>query len=94
MILKVKKAEFLTDARWEFKHGNQTIPAKIHHTEWLKDYQAGRIPVLPGDALQVVVRTEARYDHDMNLIRVSYDILTVIDVIRPDIGEQPTLLLQ
>jgi len=93
MILKIKKPEFLTDARWEFRHGTKPISAKIFDEEWLGRYQSGKIPIVPGDALSVDVRCEARYDREGNLIKESYDILKVHGVIPPPVGDQTTLLL-
>lgn len=92
-ILKIKKAEFLTEARWEFKHGDMTISAKIFDAAWLTEYQSGALPLVPGDALHVTLRTEAKYDHEGNLIGTKHDIINVLEIIHGHPEEQATLTL-
>lgn len=62
MILKVKKADFLGESQWEFKHGESTIYAKILNREWLNKYQIHKtVKVEPQDALVCRVKTSVKY---------------------------------
>ncbi|MBV6473963.1 MAG: hypothetical protein JPMHGGIA_02261 [Saprospiraceae bacterium] len=77
MILKVKKPDYLGDSMWVFKHGVHTINAKIEDLNWLQNYQSGDIDIRPQDSLVCDVEIVAKYDHDNNLIEVTYTIQKV-----------------
>jgi hypothetical protein len=77
MILKVKRPDFLGDARWEFRHGKQTIEAKVLDTKWLAEFRSGNVLLIPRDALRVIVLSLVRYGHDGELVDTKHEILKV-----------------
>lgn len=91
MILKVKKPDFLGTSQWEFKHDNRTMPAKILDEDWLKRFQAGEIPVKPGDAIRAQVVTEVKYGFDREVVATHYNVTQVIQVIPKAQTSQPKL---
>lgn len=74
MVFIVKKPDYLGSSMWEFRHGKETIFARIEHDEWLKEFQGRRIDVRPGDALKCQVRIEMLYGHNNELIAEKYYI--------------------
>lgn len=86
MILKVRKPDYLGNTMWDFKHGSRSVPAKILHEEWLKDFQQRKIDIRPGDSIRAKVKTEVKYGHDFEVIGYNYDVLEVQEVIqdKPD----------
>ena len=62
LIMKVKKADFLSDSMWEFRFGERNIPVKISDKEWLEKFQTNKISVQPGDAIRGLVRVSDKYD--------------------------------
>lgn len=80
MILKVKKPDYLGDSKWEFKHGNKTISAKISDMNWLRSFQDREIDVRPQDSLVCNVLTINKYDFEFELISVSHEIKEVIKI--------------
>ena len=61
MILKVKRPDLLGRAQWEFRYGGQQLSAKIEDIEWLAAFQSHAVTMGPGDALDAMVTTLARY---------------------------------
>lgn len=94
MILKVKRPDFLGDAKWEFRFDNHPFLAKIAHDEWLADYRAGNVPLNPGDALKADVETIVKYGFEGDVIETQHTILEVLEVIRPPRHDQGTLNLE
>lgn len=80
-ILKIKRPDFLGDAKWDFKHGNKPISAKIKHFEWLEDFHNGEVVVVPGDSLEVSILHKAAYNKNGYLIQEEIDIVKVKNVI-------------
>lgn len=83
MILKVKRPDYLGDAQWEFRHGKQVLRAKIEDRQWLGDFQARKVDVRPGDALEAKIELCVNYGLDEEVISTTYRILEVLDV-KPD----------
>jgi len=92
MILKVKKPDFLGDSQWEFKFDGRILPAKIADGAWLSEYQAGHVPINPGDAVRASVETVIRYGFDREVVGKEHTILKVLEVIPDPKGEQQRLL--
>jgi hypothetical protein len=93
MVLKIKRPDLLGEARWEFKHGNEPISAKIEDLEWLSRHHR-RDPtaqVMAGDALKVTVVVAVTYDANRNVIDKNYRITKVIEIVPPDSTEQNDL---
>ena len=91
LILKVRKPDFLADTLWTFKHGTETIQAKIDDKEWLGRYLNGEEAVLPGDSLRVRIHSVATYDNGQNLMKTKYSIIKVIDIVHKERVETTSL---
>lgn len=83
MILKVKRPDYLGEARWDLRHGKRAIEARILDEDWLKRFQARMVDVRPGDSLDAHVRIEVRYGADGEMVAERHEILKVRDVVRP-----------
>lgn len=91
MILKVKRPDFLGDAKWEFRYDKKPVIAKIADEQWLADYRAGKETLKPGDALKAEVETTVKYGFEGDVIDTQHTILKVIEIIRPEPLEQGRL---
>ena len=78
---KIKKPDFLGNTQWEFKHGNTSPKAKISHQAWLDGFLAGKIPVVPGDSLKVLVKQTTKYDKNGYVLFDKFEIVEVLEVI-------------
>ena len=92
MNLVVKKPDYLGTSKGEFRHGPRTFPAKINHEEWLEQFQNRQVDVRPGDALKCVVTVEYGYGFDHEVVRESYTIETVVEVLVNQVSHQVHLL--
>jgi len=81
MILKVKRPDLLGNAKWQCKHGQQTIPLKIIDMEWLDKFHNADKLVVPGDSLKGTVDVIYVYDKSGNLIKADYTLEKVVDII-------------
>ncbi|MFC1995200.1 hypothetical protein ACFLVK_02190 [Chloroflexota bacterium] len=88
LIMKVKKADFLGDSMWEFRFGDRNIVVKISDKEWLEKFQTNRIIIQPGDAIKGLVTISHKYDAEHNLVGYSFDLSSVVEVIRTLQSEQ------
>jgi hypothetical protein len=84
LIMKVKKPDFLGESKWEFKHDGRVIEAKMLDQEWVSEYQAGKIPIIPGDAIKAKVQVIAKYGTNSETISTQYTIQKVLQVIQKD----------
>jgi hypothetical protein len=91
MILKVKKPDYLGDSKWEFRHGKNSIPAKITDIEWLKKFQNREIDIRPKDAIKCKVKITTKYDSDNEPITTIYEINKVIEVINDTVFVQENM---
>lgn len=82
-IVKIKKPDFLGRSQWVLKYAGHTISANLTDISWLVAYQSGEIDVKPGDSLRVVMHEEAYYGYNMEVIHVTYSVVTVLQIIRP-----------
>ncbi|MFY7998262.1 MAG: hypothetical protein ACOVSW_06640, partial [Candidatus Kapaibacteriota bacterium] len=90
-ILKVRRPDFVGDTQWEFKHGTQTLKAKIEDKAWLAEFHGRRIDVRPGDALRVTLESIVNYDFNNEVSSTMYTIITVERVISADEPDQARL---
>jgi hypothetical protein len=81
MFYLIKKPDFLGDSAWNFKHGTKSVTVKILHQEWLEEFHSGKVPVVPGDSLNVLVRQTSKYNRNGYLISDKLEIIKVISVI-------------
>lgn len=89
MILKVKKPDYLGTSKWEFKHENRTISAKISDEIWLKRFQNRQEDVRPGDSIKGDVKVIVKYGHDQTVIATQHDIISIDYVIRDEDSTTP-----
>lgn len=88
LILKIKKVYLIGNAKWEFKHGKNTIDAKILDQSWLDRFHSKSVAIAPGDSLEVVVEITEEYDKYGNLISDNYSIEKVLNIIPGEIDEE------
>jgi len=81
MILTVKKPDYLGSSKWELRHGNRTISAKIEDNIWLNRFQGRQENVRPGDALRCKVKIEMLYGFDNELITDRHTIVEVLEIL-------------
>jgi len=84
LILKLKEVDFLGESQWTFRHGAQTIKAKIMDEEWLKKYHNREVVLVPGDSLRVKIKTQTYYDENGFFIKSNSQIMKVIEVVKID----------
>ncbi|MFN8277302.1 MAG: hypothetical protein U0T84_07455 [Chitinophagales bacterium] len=84
MILKVKKPDYLGNSKWEFKHDNRTIDAKITDEVWVKRFQQRLEDVRPGDSIKGKVKILVKYGYDSTVIGTNYEVISVLGVIRDE----------
>ena len=90
MILKVKRPDFLGEAKWEFVY-ERAIDAKIEDREWLQRFQDGDEQILPGDSIRALVQVDVKYGFDQEVVNKDYRILKVLKVIHRERPEQRLL---
>lgn len=88
LILKIKKVYLLGNAKWEFKHGKNSIDAKIMDAEWLEKFHTKAVTIAPGDSLEVVVDIVEEYDKYGNLLSADYSIAKVLSIIPGEIDDE------
>lgn len=81
MILPVKKPDYLGESRWQLRHGQRNIEAKLEHADWLRRFQNREVDVRPGDALRCRVQIDYLYGHDNELLTERYTIFEVLEVL-------------
>lgn len=91
LLLVIKKPDFLGNSRWEFRHGKTYIRAAIEDNVWLEQFQNGRFPVKPGDALKVRVVFINKYDKNGKLVEAISKITKVYGVINRSSSETGNL---
>lgn len=65
-------------------HKQINIDAKISDQSWLDKYHAREYPLLPEDSLKVKLKVFYTNKSDGKIVKPSYEITKVIDVIYPD----------
>ncbi len=90
-IVKIKKPDFLGNSQWVLKYSGHSINATIADMDWLLHFQDGQTDVKPGDSLRVRMRQQVYYGHHNEVVHVSYDVMEVLDVLKPGPPEQRRL---
>jgi hypothetical protein len=93
MTLLVKKPDYLGNSKWEFKHGDNAIEARIVDLEWLARFQSGQVDLKPGDALNAIVTSEMALGFEANLVEARHEIVKVLGVVPSDSGDQESLII-
>lgn len=81
MILPVKKPDYLGESKWQLRHGQRNIEAKLEDASWLRRFQNREVDVRPGDALRCNMKIEYLYGHDNELLTERYTVLEVLEVL-------------
>lgn len=81
MVLKVKKPDYLGESKWDFKHGDHPMQAKVIHTEWLTDFQSRSFDLRPGDSIRAMVEIEVSYGFKNEIIATHHFIKKVLNII-------------
>lgn len=92
MTLLVKKPDYLGQSKWDFKHGENALEARISDLDWLGQFQAGQIELKPGDALMAMVRSEVAFGFEGNVVETRHEIVEIIGVVPSAAGDQKDLL--
>lgn len=92
MTLLVKKPDYLGISKWEFKHGDHPLEARIADLDWLARFQSGQIELKPGDALQAIVKSEVARGFEGNIVETRHEVLKVLGVIPSAAGNQEPLV--
>lgn len=90
-ILVVRKPDMLGKTTWQFRIGNKNLTLPIDDDAWLATYHAREVSLLPGDALQVVLKTVSKFSDRGELIENKQSITKVVRVI-PQSGQVVDLL--
>lgn len=81
--LKVKSPDMLGNAQWTVIRSGRTTRIDLLHREWLDNYQAGKVVLLPGDSLDCTFEETVDYDADKNEVGRQIAVIEVHDVIHP-----------
>lgn len=85
-ILMVRKPDMLGATAWQFKQGKRNLTLQVGDEDWMEDYRNRRVVILPGDAMQVILRTESTFSDSGELIESRQWITKVVGVI-PNSGK-------
>jgi hypothetical protein len=88
MTLLVKKPDYLGQSRWEFRHADGPLEARISGAHWLEQFQDGRVALKPGDALHAIVRTEIARGFEGSIVDTRHEVVKVLAVVPIAPGEQ------
>ncbi|MEP1145252.1 MAG: hypothetical protein ABJH52_16140 [Henriciella sp.] len=81
--VKVRKAIMEGDAAWGINY-RSAVDARMLDRDWLEEYQAGAIPLLPGSKLVVQLREIVQLDDDgLEAGKPKYEIIRVIGLEPP-----------
>lgn len=91
MILKVKRPDYLGEAKWEFRHGKSPFDAKVLDADWLRRFHQREEDVRPGDSLRCEVVSAVDYGFDNEVVSTSHCIVRVIAVVQATPSDQSDL---
>lgn len=91
MNLIVKKPDYLGISKWDFRHGKIVISASIQDENWLSNFQARNFDIRPGDALKCKVTVENSYGYDSELVKETYTVTSVDEILVNQVWSQPKL---
>ena len=92
MCLKIKKPDYLGTSRWEFKHNDRTLEARIEDVEWLSKFQSRIVDVRPGDSINTRVIITIKRDQNNLVVAERFTITHVISTIQSGSSFQPNFL--
>lgn len=80
-ILVVRKPDMLGGTAWQFRLGKKNHTMPIEDEDWLAEYHSRKVAIMPGDALQVIVRTESKFTEKGELMETKQWIIKVVKLI-------------
>ena len=95
-VLIIRRPDYVGNSKWDFislKRGDKPVSARILHEEWLNDWKNHRKHILPGDALQVMIKT-TKVICKNKIIRFEDVVTEVIEIIPQTNVDQFRLELQ
>lgn len=92
LILLVKRPDYLGRSRWEFRHEDHVLEAKIVDDDWLERFRDGVVVLRPGDALRARVRSEVHIGFEGQIVGARHTVLEVLEVVRGTQIDQGDLL--
>jgi hypothetical protein len=90
-IIKPKKIDLLGASKWDCIMDGKTREMKVEDINWLKKYHAREIDIQSGDSLRVKLKTTYSYNVNSSKTKITYDIIEILDVIKPDGTTQLTI---
>lgn len=93
MVLKVKKPDYLGESKWDFKHGDHPLQAKITHNEWLLDFQSRSFDLRPGDSIRAMVEVQVSYGYKNEIIAMHHFIIEVLEIMPGQLDNGNDLLV-
>jgi hypothetical protein len=91
-ILVVRKPDMLGGTAWQFRLGKRSYTMPIEDEAWLADYHSRKVAIMPGDALQVIVRTESKFTEKGELMESKQWVIKVVKLIPQAPDPQATFL--
>ena len=90
-ILVVRKPDMLGKTTWQFRIGKKNLTLPVEDEPWLSGYHAREVAILPGDALQVILKTVSKFS-DRGELTESRQVITKVIRVIPQPGKLPDLL--
>lgn len=81
--LKVKSPDMLGLSQWAVVRAGRVVRVEVLHRDWLARYQAGEIPLLPGDSLDCAFEESIDYDAGRSEVARRIAVVEIFGVIRP-----------
>lgn len=91
MLLLIRKPDLIGKAKWEFKHGAQTIRAGVEDERWMAKFHRGEETILPGSEMRAKVVLNYERDQSGKLVGVDYSIAKVLELVPPSPSDQAAL---
>lgn len=92
MILLIRKPDLIGKAKWEFKHGKQTINASISDAHWMARFHRGEEgSITPGAEMRARVQMTYHRDNVGSISGVDYEIVEVMGILPPTASMQEAL---
>jgi len=90
-VIKPKKIDLLGTSKWDCIMDGKTREMKVEDNSWLERYHKREIDIQSGDSLRVKLKTTYSYNTNSSKTKITYDIVEIFDVIKPDGTTQLTI---
>lgn len=92
MILLIRKPDLIGKAKWEFKHGRQTVTATISDAHWIARFHRGEEgSITPGSEMRARVHMTYQRDDAGSIAGVDYEVVEVLGILPPTASMQEAL---